>query len=583
MSERRSRAGTAAFLAVTLGASVVLMSQTSGSGDAQAAFRRGLTALHQFEYEDANEAFQQARALDPGFVMAYWGEAMTYHQTLWRNEDVAEARRALARLAPTPAARLAKARTPEEQEWLGAVELLVGEGDSSTRRRRYADAMGRFYARAPDDPDVASLYALALLGTTSRSLIGFTDAHEGHSEGLAGSETQARVAAILERVLQSHPEHPGALHYLLHNADDPEHAKEALAAARTLAAQAPASSHALHMPAHIFFQLGLWSDAARSDRAAFAASQAWVTRKQLGPAMRNYHALSWLQYELLQLGRYREARATLDELAPVVKASGQLGLLSDLSSMRARYVIEASDWPLLAAENNFGNANELFAIGLSAAHAGDAARAERARSGLAERAQDPREGDLRPAIALMERELAASIAHAAGRDDEAVTILRAAAATEAQLPPPLGLPAPIKPSPELLGEILAALGRPAEAIPFFEQALRRHPNRSLSVLGLARASAAAGNSTAAGQHYRALLSTLDQADADLPVLREARAALELPTTKKSERPFGSVALVAVTVLGLIGAALLFWGKKQATRKKGPVSRARQKAVAKRRR
>ena len=220
---------------------------------------------------------------------------------------------------------------------------------------------------------------------------------------------------------------------------------------------------------------------------------------------------------------------------------------------------------------------------MSAAHAGDAARAERARGGLADRAQDPREGDLRPAIALMEREVAAAIAHAAGRGDEAVRILQAAAEREAQLPPPLGLPAPIKPAPELLGEVLIALGRPVEAVPFFEQALRRNPNRSLSVLGLARAAAAAGNANAAQVHYRALLSNFDQADADLPALREARAALELPPTPASANPFSNVALAIVTAMVLIGAALLFWGKKQTTKKKGPVSRARQKAAAKRRR
>jgi hypothetical protein len=169
----------------------------------------------------------------------------------------------------------------------------------------------------------------------ARGLIGYVDTHEGHSQTLAGSETQARVSAILDRVLQAHPEHPGALHYLLHNLDDPGHAPLALAAARRFAALAPDSSHALHMPAHIFLQLGLWHDAALSDRAAFAASQAWVTRKHLGPAMRSYHALSWLQYELLQLGRYHEAQATLDEIAPIVKASGRAALLSDLSSMRA--------------------------------------------------------------------------------------------------------------------------------------------------------------------------------------------------------------------------------------------------------
>jgi tetratricopeptide (TPR) repeat protein len=286
--------------------------------DALALFQRGLNALHQFEYEDANEAFRQARQIDPGFAMAYWGEAMTYNQTLWRHEDVQAARQALARLGPTPVARSAKAAGPRDQGFLAAVETLFADGDAATRHQRYADAIGRLYAREPDDPDVASLYALALLGTVSRSLIGYVDAHEGHSQMLAGSETQTQVTAILEKVLRSYPEHPGALHYLLHNDDDPQHAQLALGAARTLARLAPESSHALHMPSHIFFQLGLWNDAALSDRAAFTASSAWVARKQLPAAMRNYHPLSWLQYELLQLGRYREAWATLDELAPLV-------------------------------------------------------------------------------------------------------------------------------------------------------------------------------------------------------------------------------------------------------------------------
>jgi tetratricopeptide (TPR) repeat protein len=78
-------------------------------------FQRGLTALHNFEYEEANEAFRQARRIDPGFALAYWGEAMTYYQVLWRNENVDAARRALSDLAPTASARAAKpgrSRTP---------------------------------------------------------------------------------------------------------------------------------------------------------------------------------------------------------------------------------------------------------------------------------------------------------------------------------------------------------------------------------------------------------------------------------------------------------------------------------------
>jgi len=495
---------------------------TSGSADAQPHFLRGVAALHSFEYEDANEAFLQAQTIDRGFVMACWGEAMTYDQTLWRNENVGAARQALARLGSTPDARAAHAATPKEQGFLAAVEILFGEGDAVTRHRNYAGAMGRLYARYPDDPEVATFYALARLGTMSRSLIGHTDAQEGHSQNLAGSETQTEVAVILRKVLKSHPGHPGALHYLLHDYDDPEHARLALAAARTYARTAPASSHALHMPSHVFLQLGMWKDAASSDRKAFAASDAWVRRKGLGSTLRNYHALSWLSYELLQLGRYREAWDTLGELEPDVQASGLVTLLSDLASMRARFVIESCRWQLMAGERNFGNVNELFAIGASAARAGNAALAEMARAGLATREHDEREGDLRPAISIMEQEVAALIELAAGRRDRAVAILQAATQSELRLPPPFGLPEPVKPAPELLGEVLLEAGRPREALDSFNQALRRNANRSRSVLGLARASAALGQTAAARRHYRALLANFDHADADLPELKEAR-------------------------------------------------------------
>lgn len=504
---------------------------TTGSSEAQPSFLRGVAALHSFEYEEANEAFRRAQEIDRGFAMAYWGEAMTYSQTLWRNENVDAARQALARVSAIGAGR---ASTPLEKAFLAAAGVLFGDGDAAARHRGYADAMGRLYARYPDDPEVASFYALALLGTMSRSLIGAGDAHEGHSQALAGSETQSRVAAILERVLKSHPRHPGALHYLLHNDDDPEHAQLALGAARAYANVAPESSHALHMPAHIFLQLGLWHDAASSDRAAFRASVDWTTRRGLAAAMRNYHALSWLEYELLQLGRYREASDTLRELEPVVKASGSVTLLSDLSSMRARYAIETRKWDLMARERNFGNANELFAIGVSAARANNPALAAMARQALAERARAAEEGDLRPAIAIMEREVASLIELAAGRGDRAVEILQAAAKAELALPAPFGLPAPIKPAPELLGEVLFELGRPREALEPFEQTLRRNANRSLSVLGLARAASALGRTDMARQRYRELLDDFDHADADLPELKEARAALPAVTRHRDK-------------------------------------------------
>jgi tetratricopeptide (TPR) repeat protein len=534
---------------------------TSGSPQAQAEFVRGVAALHNFEYEEANEAFLKAQQIEPGFAMAYWGEAMTYHQTLWRNEDVAAGRRILARLGPTPAARAARAPTERERAFLAAVDVLFGAGDGAERRTRYAQAMGEMHARMPDDPEVATFYALALLGTMARGLEGSMDAHEGHSATLAGSETQSRVAAILLRVLETSPEHPGALHYLLHNYDDPEHAALARDQAVTYARVAPASSHALHMPAHIFLQLGLWREAERTDRAAYAASDAWVKAKGLSPAMRSYHALSWLEYELLQLGQFDEALATIDQIAPVVKASGQTTLISDLASMRARYVIETRRWGVMAGERNFGNVNELFAIGMSAAKTGDAALAGLARQSLAERSKAVQEGDMRPVIAIMEQEVAALLALAAGRREEAVDVLRAAAKAEAALPPPLGPAKPIKPAPELLGEVLLELGRPREATEAFQQALTRNANRTLSVLGLARAAAAAGDTADARAHYRAVLANYDKADQDLAELKEARAAVE-GSRPDAEPPSTSSAATGRVPIGIglaggvVGVALI---------------------------
>jgi len=493
--------------------------------DVRLSYARGLTALHLFEYEDANDAFVRAQRIDPGFAMAYWGEAMTYYQTLWRKEDIAAARQVLARLAPSPSERVAKAATATDKGLIAAVDVLFGAGDATTRHRQYADAMGRLHAQDIGNPDVAALYALALLGTMSRGLIGHDDAHEGRTQGLAGSDVQARVGDILGAVLKVHPEHPGALHYLLHNYDDPEHARLGLAAAQTLTRLAPDSSHARHMPSHIFFQLGMWRDAATADRAAFDASQAWIARRNLPPAVRNYHALSWLQYSLLQRGRYRDAQATLGELEPVVKVTGQVGLLSDLSSMRARFVVETRRWDLMARESNFANVNDLFAIGMSAARTRQLNTADRVRQTLAARKTSEQEGDLRPAIAVMEREVEGLIELAAGRADRALEILRAARDAELALPPPLGLPEPLKPAPELLGEVLLELARPREAIQPFEQALRRNPNRSLSVLGLARAHAALREIDAARTRYREFLANYDAADADVAEVREARRAL----------------------------------------------------------
>src|SRR5258708_16828395 len=118
----------------------------------------------------------------------------------------------------------------------------------------------------------------------------------------------------------------------------------------------------------------------------------------------------------------------------------------------------------------------------------------------------------------MEKELAALVAGARGRGEDAVARIKEAVALEGQLPPPLGLPRPIKPASELSGEILLELGRPQEAAAAFERVLQRVPNRSLALLGLARASAATGDRASARRHYRRFLANCRRADPRRPAL-----------------------------------------------------------------
>jgi tetratricopeptide (TPR) repeat protein len=266
----------------------------SGSAAAQSAFVRGVLLLHSFEYDEAIEAFRQAQTTDPNFALAYWGEAMCYNQPLWYNENVDKARGVLARLAATRDARRAKAPTAREQGYLDAVETLAGDGDKLTRDRAYADRMAELRRQFPDDDEAAAFHALALLATIP--------------SGQRNHDVSLKAGAIATAILRKNPEHPGAAHYALHAFDDGEHAAMGLQAARTYARIAPASSHARHMPSHVFVPLGMWDEAVSSDESSFAASVDRVKRLGLSMAQADFHSLSWLHYEYLQQGRFAKAR-----------------------------------------------------------------------------------------------------------------------------------------------------------------------------------------------------------------------------------------------------------------------------------
>ena len=157
--------------------------------------------------------------------------------------------------------------------------------------------MAQLHAQFPEDDEASAFYALALLSTIP--------------PGERNLPVSLKAGEIALAVLKKNPEHPGANHYALHAFDDGEHAARALQAARTYARIAPASSHARHMPSHVFLPLGMWDEAVASDEAAFATSIEIAKRKGLPPSQYDFHALSWLHYEYLQQGRFAKAREVM--------------------------------------------------------------------------------------------------------------------------------------------------------------------------------------------------------------------------------------------------------------------------------
>ena len=276
---------------------------TSGPADAQVHFVRGAAMLHSFGLEDAALEFRQAQALAPDFAMAYWGEAMSYNHPLQRFQEWDLPRQALERLGPTREARLAKAPTEREKGFVRAVDaLFFGTGEETDRRVAYADEMERLAAAYPDDQEVQAFYALALLATSS-------------DYGYEPYRTNVKAGAIALRVFDDNPDHPGAAHYIIHAFDDPIHAAIALPAATRFAAIAPGVVHALHMPSHIFIQLGMWDDVSSSNGASYAAALEMFERQDTYESdtqryfnARNLtHALDWGQYGDLQRGDYAKA------------------------------------------------------------------------------------------------------------------------------------------------------------------------------------------------------------------------------------------------------------------------------------
>jgi tetratricopeptide (TPR) repeat protein len=466
----------------------------SGAPSAQADFLAGLALLHDFEYPAAAAAFRRAETADPGFAMAYWGEAMTFNHPVWMQQDLKAARDALNKLAPTPAARRARAKTEREKGYFDTLEILYGDGSKEERDFRYEDAMAKLSARYPDDIDAAAFYGLAILGT----------AHAGRD-----IPTYMRAAGVLEEAWINHRDHPGLVHYLIHSYDDPAHAPLGLRAARIYAKIAPDAGHAQHMTSHIFLALGMWQEVVEANIAAMADVDRMRKAAGKGPAGCGHYA-SWLGYAYLQLGQKDKARSAVARCHTALEAEAAMdhpgmsmdpdtSLNGSFANMRLRYLLDTGDWTGEIAgwtlpKNSGAGARLDFAfvraLGEIMQGHRDAARqalAELEAVGREVAAIKAKSGDpdpsyrVRPEIFLLE--VRALLAEQEGDIAGAERLILQAVGLEDKLPIAFGPPMIDKPSHELLGEFLLRRSRKDEAHSQFEKAVARTPGRRLSQQG----------------------------------------------------------------------------------------------------
>ncbi|MCA6074292.1 hypothetical protein [Fulvivirga sedimenti] len=482
----------------------VLSERFEGNSEARPHFDRGMLLLHSFEYADAREAFLKAQEADPDMVMAVWGEAMTYNHGLWGEQDYEAGVAALQKLGKTPAEQLGKTDRPLEEGFIGAIQALYApEKPKQERDMEYREHMEILSERFPDNGEVSAFYALSILGSVP----------EGRDD-----EQYEMGAKIVKGILAENAQHPGALHYLIHSYDDPDHASMALEAADQYARVAPEASHALHMPSHIYVAMGLWEKVVASNEDSYHASLSRMKRKSLNNDARGYHAYHWLQYGYLQQGRVEEARNMLGNMYGYAAETPSTRARQHVVFLRGTYLAETDnpsdelyEQPLDIGDLNISvrsqyNFQDGYRAFLNKDAEGVAAAAEKIRadyenekvlistseitvcSGLTR--ENASEYDIRQSQ-LMENQLHALHAWLTG-EESVEERMKAIVKTEVSMSYSYGPPHIQKPGHEIYAGWLMENERYEEALAMYEAGLKRAPLRVKFLIGRIAAARALG-------------------------------------------------------------------------------------------
>ncbi|MHA1543769.1 MAG: tetratricopeptide repeat protein, partial [Alphaproteobacteria bacterium] len=500
---------------------------TSCNAEASPMVERAVALLHNMIYEQAKKTFRKATEVDPDCAIAYWGHGMSLFHPLWPDRPSAEdlaLGEELAGLGETMGAPTAR-----ERAYISTISAYFKDGASRSeadRLKAFSDAWQNVHDQFPDDQEATAFYVLSQL-----------------TQAVPSDKTYAiqnRVGPLVEEILETVPDHPGAHHYIIHSYDFPGLAIRALPVARNYTKVGPKVTHALHMSTHIFTRLGLWDESIQFNIEA--AEAALKLSEELGFLSIHYtHALDYLAYGYLQQGKDEKAEevwAILYGLEPPFQTSNEAAMAYPFSAVPGRLALERQDWeraitlvprtpdvfhwrddiyPFIAPTH--------FARGLGFAHLG---RFEEAAGEVAILLEmENTEGGWgqywSDQIAVQRLSVEGWVAYKAGNLEEGLALMHEANEIEmASYKGPL-YPNEVLHASELLGDMLLEMGSYGEAMEAYEISLARSPNRLNSLYGMARAAELSGNMDVAATYYQAVVDLTAGATADLARIAHAQA------------------------------------------------------------
>jgi len=474
---------------------------STDSREAQRWFNQGIQLLYGFNHDEAIRSFRQAAAVDPDCAMAWWGVAYASGLHINNPEMTEQQSKQAYEAAQEAMARIDRA-SPAERALIEAVAARYAwpiPEDRSHLDQAYADAMGEAWEKFPNDPDVGALYAESLMDLQPWDL------------WEAGGKPKGRtpeIIAVLERVLEIDPVHPGANHFYIHTMEASNEPEKAVAAADRLKALVPGSGHLVHMPSHIYARVGRWAEASDANTQAVAADRNYfaVAPEPAFYSLYYVHNLHFLAYAAMMEGRYEVSmQAALDLLAEIpddfIRAYPQYA--DGFMPVAYHVMIRFGRWDDILAEpappayRHISRATHHYARGVALSALG---RTDEARE---EMASFEKEAALIPddwrvgnntgeAVMRIARQmLIGELAYREGRHDEAFAALRKGVELEEALiyAEPPGWMQPVR---HALGALLMGAGRAAEAEQVYREDLGRHPGNGWALLGLEQSLRAQG-------------------------------------------------------------------------------------------